>query len=64
LGQARYGAKIIASSKPVKDKDGDPPCTRAKREYEDILDDKCGKFLCTGETPFTWSPKEGLNNEA
>nr|MBD4892648.1 metallohydrolase [Xanthomonas citri pv. citri] len=25
--------------------------------YEDILDDKCGKFLCTGETPFTWSPK-------
>ncbi|WP_031423921.1 hypothetical protein [Xanthomonas euvesicatoria] len=57
LGQARYGAKIIASSKPVKDDDGDPPCTRAKREYEDILDGKCGKFLCTGETSFTWAPK-------
>jgi len=56
LGQARYGAKIIASSKPIKDEDGDPPCTRAKREYESILDAVDGKFLCTGETPFRWSP--------
>lgn len=56
LGQARYGAKIIASSKPIKDEDGDPPCTRAKREYESILDPKDGKFLCTGEEPHWWAP--------
>lgn len=56
LGQARYGAKIIASSKPIRDDDGDPPCTRAKREYESILDPVDGKFLCTGETPYTWAP--------
>jgi hypothetical protein len=56
LGQARYGAKIISSSKPIKDEDGDPPCTRAKREYESILEPVFGKFLCTGETPFAWAP--------
>jgi hypothetical protein len=56
LGQARHGAKIIASSKPIRDDDGDPPCTRAKREYESILDPVFGKFLCTGETPFAWAP--------
>ncbi|MEQ4575870.1 MAG: metallohydrolase [Gammaproteobacteria bacterium] len=55
LGQARYGAKIIASSKPIKDEDGDPPCTRAKREYESILDPVYGKFYCTGETPHWWA---------
>lgn len=56
LGQARHGAKIIASCKPIKEGDGDPPCTRAKREYESILDPVFGKFLCTDETPFTWAP--------
>jgi hypothetical protein len=56
LGQARHGAKIIASSKPIKEGDSDPPCTRAKREYESILDPVYGKFLCTGETPFAWAP--------
>ena len=55
LSQARYGAKIIASSKPIKDEDGDPPCTRAKREYESILDPVYGKFYCTGETPHWWA---------
>lgn len=56
LGQARYGAKIISSSKPIKDEDGDPPCTRAKREYESILEPVYGKFYCTGETPKSWAP--------
>lgn len=56
LGQARFGAKIIASSKPISDDDSDPPCTRAKREYESILEPVYGKFLCTGETPFAWAP--------
>lgn len=55
LGQARYGAKIIASSKPIRDDDGDPPCTRAKREYEGILYPVYGKFYCTGETPHWWA---------
>ena len=55
LSQARYGAKIIASSKPIKDEDGDPPCTRAKRDYEDILVPVYGKFYCTGETPYWWA---------
>ncbi|MBO9471648.1 metallohydrolase [Endozoicomonas sp. G2_2] len=51
LGQALSGAHIIASSKPVTDDDNDPPCTRAKREYKDILDPVSGVFKCTGETP-------------
>ena len=49
LGQARPGAKIIASSKPVADDDNDPPCVRAKREYESILRSPKGKFVCIGD---------------
>ncbi|MCD9126016.1 metallohydrolase [Luteimonas fraxinea] len=56
LSQARYGAKIVASCKPIVEGDGDPPCTRAKREFEAILDPVDGKFVCTGETPHTWAP--------
>ena len=51
LSQALKGANIVASSKPITDIDADPPCTRAKREYEDILKPVSGKFLCTGEYP-------------
>ncbi len=57
LSQARFGAKIISSSKPIKDDESDPPCTRAKREYKAILASKAGTFLCTGETPQTWAPE-------
>ena len=32
LGQARSGATIVASSKPIKDDDSDPPCIGAKQE--------------------------------
>ncbi|PZP63412.1 MAG: metallohydrolase [Pseudoxanthomonas spadix] len=56
LSQARFGAKIISSSKPIKADDSDPPCIRAKREYQDILRPQQGTFLCTGETPQTWAP--------
>lgn len=51
LGQARSGAKIIASSKPITDDDADPPCIRAKREYKDILKDKgsLAEFICLGD---------------
>ena len=57
LGQARTGALVIASCKPIKDDDADPPCIRAKREYKDIVDDAGGLFFCTGETPNSWSPE-------
>ena len=58
LAQARSGAFIIASSEPIKDDDVDPPCIRAKREYQSILDDVPNSmFLCVGEEPNTWSPQ-------
>jgi hypothetical protein len=49
LGQARSGARIIASSVEIFDDDNDPPCIRAKREYEDILDAVGGTFHCLGD---------------
>lgn len=49
LGQAQSGAKIVASCKPIQDDDCDPPCVRAKREYEDILDGVNGEFVCVGD---------------
>ena len=51
LAQARSGATIIASSKPIKDDDDDPPCIRAKREYKDIANTVGGAFRCVGEHP-------------
>lgn len=51
LAQANQGAFIIASSKPILDDDKDPPCIRAKEEYEDILKAVGGTFYCTGEYP-------------
>ena len=56
LSQARYGATIVASSNPIKDDDNDPPCIRAKREYEAIVDDVAGTFKCVGEHPSEKSP--------
>lgn len=49
LGQALAGATVVASSKPVTDDDSDPPCIRAKREYESILKPVSGKFVCVGD---------------
>jgi hypothetical protein len=49
LGQARDGARIIASSCQILDDDDDPPCIRAKREYEDILEAVGGTFHCLGD---------------
>ena len=56
LSQARGGATIIASSKPIKDDDDDPPCVRAKREYEKIVTAVRGQFRCVGEHPSESSP--------
>jgi len=47
LGQAKTGAFVIASSKPIKNDKDDPPCIRAKREYESILKSVGGKFVNT-----------------
>jgi hypothetical protein len=59
LGQARTGAVIVSSSKVISDKDGDPPCTRAKREYDSILSGVTGNFKCTTKD----SPAEPLEFE-
>jgi len=56
LSQALSGAHIIASSKPVKNDDSDPPCIRAKREYETIVKPVTGDFRCTGEYPSEKTP--------
>mgnify|MGYP006426458531 CR=1 FL=1 len=45
LSQTYEGAIIISSSKPVKDDEDNPPCIRAKREYETI-----GEFICLGDS--------------
>lgn len=51
LSQARRGAVIVSSSKPISEDDSDPPCIRAKREYKRIVDRVDGTFKCTGESP-------------
>ena len=56
LSQARGGAVIVASSKPIKDDDDDPACVRAKREYEKVAGDVRGQFRCVGEHPSESSP--------
>ena len=51
LSQGRDGAIIIASSNPIKDDNNDPPCIRAKREYNAIADECGGIFKCVEEHP-------------
>lgn len=46
LSQAQAGAFIVSSSKEILDDNDDPPCIRAKREYEAILKTPKGSFLC------------------
>jgi hypothetical protein len=56
LGQAKYGALIVSSSKPIADEDSDPPCIRAKRVYKEIVAKCDGSFKCTGESPSKVNP--------
>ena len=49
LSQIRDRAVVVASSKAIKDDDSDPPCIRAKREYESIIAPVNGSFVCVGE---------------
>lgn len=51
LSQARAGAYIVASSRPIKEDDDDPPCIRAAREYREIASQSRGLFRCVGEHP-------------
>lgn len=52
LGQSRDNAVIVASCKPIKANDSDPPCIRAKREYLDMAE----QFLVTMEHPKASDP--------
>lgn len=55
LSQTRKGAVIVASCKPIKADDDNPPHERAKREYIDIVGDDKDRFFCTDEY---WDKKE------
>jgi len=55
LSQTRKGAVIVASCKPVKKDDDNPPHERAKREYVDIVDGDDDRFFCTDEY---WADRE------
>jgi hypothetical protein len=57
LSQTRRGAVIVASSKPIKDDDNDPPCIRAKRECLAIAKAAGGSFICVGERPSENNPE-------
>jgi hypothetical protein len=57
LSQARDGAFIVSSSKPIKDDKNDPPCWGAKMEYLTILESGNDKFYCTGEHPNEEAPE-------
>lgn len=57
LSQTRRGAVIIASSKPIKDDENDPPCIRAKREYQAITKAAGGSFKCVAEHPSEKNPE-------
>lgn len=49
LAQTRKGAVVVASCKPIKDDDDNPPHYRAKREYIVIVDGESDRFYCTDE---------------
>ena len=56
LSQIRKEGRIVASSCAIQDDECDPPCHAAKTEYESIVKDANGEFLCTGEYPTEGSP--------
>jgi hypothetical protein len=49
LSRTRKGAVIVASCKPIKADDDNPPHERAKREYIDIVDRDIDRFFCSDE---------------
>ncbi len=51
LSQIRAGAVIVASCKPIKEDDSNPPHERAKREYVSIVEDDADRFTCASPDP-------------
>lgn len=49
LSQIRDGAVIVASCKPIKKDDSNPPHERAKREYVSMVEGESDRFICTTE---------------
>ena len=57
LSQAKDGAFVVSSSKPIKNDKSDPPCWGAKIEYSSITGSAGGQFFCTGEHPNEEAPE-------
>jgi len=57
LSQIIDGGTIVASCKPIKDEDADPPCIGAKNEFVSIKNKASGEFICTGEYPSEENPE-------
>lgn len=55
LDHHREGAIVIASSKPIKDDDCNPPHYAAKEEYVKVVGED--KFFCVGENPSEDKPE-------
>jgi hypothetical protein len=55
LDHHRGGAFVIASSKPIKDDDKNPPHYAAKQEYIQAVGEN--NFFCTGEEPSEKAPE-------
>lgn len=51
LAQAEPGATVLSSSTTIKDDKNDPPCIRAQREYQDIINPGKGEFRCLADEP-------------
>ena len=49
FNRAKQNAFIISSSKVIEDDEKDPPAYRAKEEYEKIVDNVQGQFLCVSD---------------
>jgi hypothetical protein len=54
LGKKRDEARVVASSKPVKNNDDNPPSYKAKKQYVAVVGED--NFICTEEWPNEDSP--------
>jgi hypothetical protein len=55
LENKREGARIVASSKPIKDDDCNPPSYKARGKYIDFVGKE--NFICLGENPNEENPE-------
>lgn len=56
LSQVRPGAIMVASSKPIKATDPNPPSHKAKQEYLKILGGDATRFVCLADTGTSTKP--------